>query len=261
MLTATATTSTSTTALVLAVFGASLVEMVEALTLVVAAGSRSWRSALEGTAAALAVLTVLTAAIGVPLAHYVPIDTLRVVVGALLLLLGMSWLRKAVLRSGGRLARHDEDAIYARTVGSFERAGGPGGGRDGAAFLVAFKGVMLEGFEVVIIVISLGASTNRLGIAAAAAAAAALLVAVVGVVVARQLSGVPENALKTVVGVMLTSFGIFWLGEGTGIKWPGDDLALPVLIALFAATTGVLVLVLRRHGQGAPDVALSLIHI
>jgi uncharacterized membrane protein len=220
--------------------------MVEALTLVVAAGSRSWRSAVEGTVVALVVLAVLTAAIGIPLARYLPIDTLRVVVGSLLLLLGLSWLRKAVLRGGGWLAKHDEDAIYEHTVGTLHGPDDVSTGRDGAAFLVAFKGVMLEGFEVVLIVISLGTSAHRLPLAAAAAAAAAVVVASVGAVVARQLSQVPENTLKTVVGVMLTSFGVFWVGEGTGVRWPGSDLALLALVALFAATTAVLVFALRR---------------
>ncbi len=240
--------TTSTSALVVAVFGASAVEMVEALTLVVAAGTRSWRSALEGAAVALVTLGVLTAVIGVPLARYLPIDTLRVVVGALLLLLGISWLRKAALRSGGRLAKHDEDAIYARTVTSLQGGATTEVHRDGAAFMVAFKGVMLEGFEVVLIVISLGTSAHRLGLAAAAAVSAAVVVGAAGVLVARQLSRVPENALKTVVGVMLTSFGVFWVGEGAGVRWPGSDLALPVLVALFGATTGALVVVLRRSG-------------
>ena len=247
MLFITATTgSASTTGLVLAVFGASTVEMVEALTLVVAAGTRSWRSALEGTAAALVVLGVLTTAIGLPLAHFLPIDTLRVVVGTLLLLLGLSWLRKAILRGGGRLAEHaTRTPSTARTVGSFGNQGVEVSRRDGAAFLVAFKGVMLEGFEVVLIVVSLGTSAHRLPVAATAAGAAVVLVGVAGVVVARQLSGVPENTLKTIVGVMLTSFGTFWVGEGAGIRWPGNDLALVVLVVLFAAVTAAMVTALR----------------
>jgi len=242
--------ATSTTALVLAVVGATAVEMVEALTLVVAAGTRSWRSALEGAAAAVVVLGVLTVAIGLPLANYLPIDTLRVVVGALLLLLGLSWLRKAVLRGGGRLAKHDEDAIYQRTTTELSSSAAAGSQREAAAFVVAFKGVMLEGFEVVLIVISLGTSAHHLGIAAVSAAATTVVVGIVGAVVARQLSGVPENTLKTVVGVMLTSFGVFWVGEGAGVHWPGSDLALPVLVAVFGATTGALVMALRRSGTG-----------
>src|SRR6185437_12104896 len=228
--------TSSTLILVLAVFAASLVEMVEALTIVVAAGvSRGWRSALEGAAAAALVLGVLVVAVGVPLIRYIPLDALRVIVGALLLVLGLSWLRKAILRSSGHKAMHDEDQIYADTVAELDAEGGRRpDGRDGVGFAVAFKGVFLEGTEVVLIVISLGAAQHRLGLAALAAAAAALLVVVVGLVVARQLSEVPENTIKTVVGVMLTSFGVFWVGEGAGIHWPGEDLALPVLVAFFA---------------------------
>ena len=238
--------TSSTLVLVLAVFAASLVEMVEALTIVVAAGvSRGWRSALEGAAAAVLVLGVLVVVVGVPLVRYVPIDALRVVVGALLLVLGLSWLRKAILRASGHKAPHDEDKIYADTVAELtaeEEAAAatagaaPGAGakaRDGVAFAVAFKGVFLEGTEVVLIVISLGAAQHRLGLAALAAAAAAVLVGVVGLLVARQLSEVPENTIKTMVGVMLTSFGVFWVGEGAGVHWPGDDLAIPVLVGFF----------------------------
>ena len=166
------------------------------------------------------------------------------VVGALLLVLGLSWLRKAILRASGHKALHDEDKIFADTVAelSAEEAAGAAaapagaagsGGRDGVGFAVAFKGVFLEGTEVVLIVISLGAAQHRLGLAALAAAAAAVLVAVVGLLVARQLSEVPENTIKTLVGVMLTSFGVFWVGEGAGVHWPGDDLAIPVLVGFF----------------------------
>ena len=242
---------TSTVVLVLAVFGASTVEMVEALTIVVAAGvTRGWRSALEGAAAAAVVLGVLVVAVGAPLIHYVPIDALRVVVGALLLVLGLAWLRKAILRASGLKALHDEDAIFAAT--SAELAGDPAAvparGRDSVAFAVAFKGVFLEGTEVVLIVVSLGASQHRLGIAAAAAGAAALMVAVVGAVVARQLSRVPENTIKTVVGVMLCSFGLFWVGEGAGVHWPGSDLAILAFVGLFAAVTAATVAWLRSVG-------------
>jgi uncharacterized membrane protein len=231
--------TSSTLVLVLAVFGASLVEMVEALTLVVAAGvSRGWRSALEGAAAALLVLGVLVVAVGVPLIRYLPIDALRVVVGALLLVLGLNWLRKAILRSSGHKAMHDEDAIYAETVAELSEDAGaarPSKGRDPVGFAVAFKGVFLEGTEVVLIVISLGAAQHRLGLAALAAAAALVVVGIVGVIVSRQLSEVPENTIKTAVGIMLSSFGVFWVGEGAGIHWPGSDLAIPVLVGFWLA--------------------------
>lgn len=230
--------TSSTLVLVLAVFGASLVEMVEALTLVVAAGvSRGWRSALEGAAAAVLVLGVLVVAVGVPLVRYMPIDALRVVVGALLLVLGLNWLRKAVLRSSGHKALHDEDAIYAETVAELSedtsRSARPAHGRDPVGFAVAFKGVFLEGTEVVLIVISLGAAQHKLALAAVAAAVAIVLVAIVGAIVSRQLSEVPENTIKTAVGVMLSSFGVFWVGEGAGVHWPGSDLAIPVLVGFW----------------------------
>src|ERR1700728_4805097 len=229
--------TSSTIVLVLAVFAASLVEMVEALTIVVASGvTRGWRSALEGAAAAVLVLTVVTLAVGVPFIHYVPIDGLREVVVALLLVLGLSWLRKSILRLSGHKALHDEDDIFATTSADLTNEAAPPESatrRDGVGFAVAFKGVFLEGTEVVMIVISLGAAQHRLGLAAAAAAAAAVVVAVVGLIVARQLSEVPENTIKTVVGVMLCSFGVFWVGEGAGVHWPGDDLAIPVLVGFF----------------------------
>jgi uncharacterized membrane protein len=230
--------TSSTLVLVLAVFAASLVEMVEALTIVVAAGvSRGWRSALEGAAAAALVLGVLVVAVGVPLIRYIPIDTLRVIVGALLLVLGLNWLRKAILRTSGFKKMHDENEIYAETVSELSAGDRTTrrSGHDGVGFAVSFKGVFLEGTEVVLIVISLGAAQHRLGLAALAAGAALVLVAVVGALVARQLSEVPENTIKAAVGVMLTSFGVFWSGEGAGVHWPGGDLAIPVLVGFFAA--------------------------
>jgi uncharacterized membrane protein len=256
--------TSSTVVLILAVFGASTVEMVEALTIVVAAGvTRGWRSALEGAAAAVVVLALIVGSVGVPLIHYVPIDALRVVVGALLLVLGLSWLRKSILRASGHKALHDEDAIFAATaaqlssvetdrgsvsvsVSGSEESGREKSRRDGVAFAVAFKGVFLEGMEVVLIVVSLGASQHRLGIAAIAAGAAAVLVAAVGAFVAKQLSQVPENTIKTVVGIMLTSFGLFWVGEGSGVHWPGSDVAIIGLIGLFFFVTIISVAWLRK---------------
>lgn len=237
----------ATVLLILAVFGACCVEAVEALTIVLAAGTtRGWRSAVEGTLSALVVLGVLVGAVGVPLIHFVPIAALRVLVGALLLVLGLSWLRKAMLRASGHKAKHDEDAIYAETASSL-RAQGKTGRRDGVGFAVAFKGVFLEGMEVVLIVISLGASQHRLGDAAAAAAGAIVLVTAVGLLVSRQLSEVPENTIKTVVGIMLTSFGLFWVGEGAGVRWPGSDLAIPVLIGVFAVVAAAGVALLKTR--------------
>ena len=252
--------TTSTVVLALAVFGASAVEMVEALTIVTAAGvTRGWRSALEGTMVAVVVLAALVIAVGVPLARLVPINVLRVAIGALLLVLGLDWLRKAVLRASGHKALHDEDAIYAKTVADLStepatEAGNATGGswrrgrRDATGFTVAFKGVFLEGMEVVLIVITLGASSGHLALAAGAAACAALVVCVVGYLVARQLSEVPENAMKLAVGIMLTSFGVFWVGEGSGLHWPGSDLMILVLVGVFALTAFVLSLAMRRLG-------------
>ncbi len=248
--------SSATIILILAVFGACCVEAVEALTIVLASGvTRGWRSAMEGTVAALVVLGVLVGAVGVPLIHYVPIDALRVLVGALLLVLGLSWLRKAILRASGHKAKHDEDAIYAETAASL--GGGTRSRRDSLGFVVAFKGVFLEGMEVVLIVISLGASQHKLGYASAAAAAAIVVVSVAGLLVSRQLSGVPENTIKTVVGIMLTSFGLFWVGEGAGVHWPGSDLAIPVLIGVFAAVTAVAVALLKTQAPGSAPAHLE----
>lgn len=240
---------TSTVILALAVFGASCVEMVEAFTIVLASGvSRGWRSAIEGTVVAVVVLGALVVGIGLPLVHVVPLQALRVVVGGLLLVLGLNWLRKAILRASGHKALHDEDAIYAKTVAELSagRDGASSGRwrdqpRDTTGFTVAFKGVFLEGLEVVMIVITLGSSSKHLGLAALAAAAAVVIVGAIGVVVSRQLSEVPENALKMGVGIMLSSFGIFWVGEGAGLNWPGSDLFLLALIALFGLSAFLLV--------------------
>jgi uncharacterized membrane protein len=262
--------TTSTVVLALAVFGASAVEMVEALTIVVAAGvTRGWRSAIEGGAAAVLVLVALVAGVGVPLARLVPIDTLRVVIGALLLVLGLDWLRKAVLRASGHKALHDEDAIYARTVqdlsGRAEAAPPASGGesgswrktrRDATGFTVAFKGVFLEGLEVVLIVITLGASSGHLALAAVAAAAAAVVVGIVGALVARQLSEIPENSMKLAVGIMLTSFGVFWVGEGAGVHWPGSDLMILVLVGVFGTTAALLTVAMRRVKPSREAVAV-----
>jgi Ca2+/H+ antiporter, TMEM165/GDT1 family len=249
--------TSSDVTLVVAVFLASIVESVEALTIIVAAGvSRGWRSALEGMAAALVVLVVLVGALGPALVYLVPINVLRTVVGALLLVFGLQWLRKAILRTVGLKAKHDEDRIFQENVdaltmqanGSAPGGTGAGGGRskrDATGFAVAFKGTFLEGLEIAIIVLGLGAGNHQLGLAAAAAGAAILVVAIIGAIVARQLAGVPENAMKTVVGLMLVSFGTFWAGEGLGVHWPGSDLAIPVLVGVYAVVTWLLVQAVR----------------
>jgi uncharacterized membrane protein len=234
------TVSSGVVVLVGAVFLASAVEMVEALTIVFAVGhTRGWRSAFEGVAAALFVLAALVAGFGPALIH-VPLTVLRLIVGGVLLIFGMQWLRKAILRSSGLKAKHDEDAIYRETVAELESATSESG-RDRVAFVMAFKGVFLEGLEVVITVLTLGTSAHRLALAAAVAGVAVVLVAVVGVVVAQQLSRVPENAMKMSVGVLLVSYGTFWVGEGLKVRWPGNDTFLVAFVGIYAVVCWALV--------------------
>jgi Ca2+/H+ antiporter, TMEM165/GDT1 family len=242
--------------LVGAVFLASCVEMVEALTIVLAVGqTRGWRSALEGSGVALLVLSALVAAFGPALVH-VPLNILRLVVGGVLLIFGMQWLRKSILRATGLKEKHDEDAIYEETVATL-RASGAAPGRDRAAFVMAFKGVFLEGLEVIILVITLGTSAHRLGLAALVAAIAVVLVGVCGVIVAQQLSNVPENLLKMSVGVLLVTYGTFWSGEGLKVRWPGGDTALLVLAVLYACVTWFSVAVIRRGSGSLSSAARS----
>jgi uncharacterized membrane protein len=237
--------STATIVLVGAVFLASCVEMVEALTIVLAVGhTRGWRSALEGTGVALLVLSALVAAFGPALVH-VPLNVLRLVVGGVLLIFGLQWLRKSILRATGLKAKHDEDAIYEATVATL-RAAGDTPGRDRVAFVLAFKGVFLEGLEVVILVITLGTSAHRLGLAAIVAGIAVVLVALCGVIVAKQLSRVPENLLKMSVGVLLVTYGTFWSGEGLRVRWPGGDTWLLFLAVLYGFATWCAVFLVRR---------------
>src|SRR5438445_1966401 len=220
--------SMSAVFLVLSAFLASAVEMVEALTIVLAMGlARGWRPALTGVAAATVALSIVVAALG-PALTLVPLNALRLVVGALLLVFGLQWLRKAILRAAGFVPMHDEDAIFARqaaeaqAVASEERLG-----LDWYGFTVSFKGVFLEGLEVAFIVLTFGSTQGSIPLAALGAAIAVFLVAAVGVAVRAPLSRVPENALKFAVGTMLTTFGIFWSTEGAGARWPGEDAALP----------------------------------
>ncbi len=244
--------SSNVIVLVGAVFLASTVEMVEALTIVVAVGhTQGWRSALEGSAVAVLTLGALVAIVGPALVHF-PISTLRLIVGGVLLIFGLQWLRKAILRACGLKAKHDEDAIYQKTVEELEE-GEPNLRRSRVAFVLAFKGVFLEGLEVVIIVITLGTSARRLGLAAIAALSALVIVGVVGVIVARQLSKVPENALKMTVGILLVSYGTFFAGEGLKVRWPGGDTTLVLLVALYALVTWLFIVSLRRatSSQGA----------
>ena len=238
------TVATGDVVLCVTVFVTCAVEMVEALTIVIAVGhTRGWRSALEGTALALVLLGALVGLFG-PLLVAVPLTTLRLVVGSVLLIFGLQWLRKAILRSSGLKARHDEDEVYRETVAQLT-GDGHRVARDRVAFVLAFKGVFLEGLEVVIAVLTIGASSHRLGLATVVAVVAIASVGVVGVIVARQLSGVPENAMKMVVGVLLVSFGTFWTGEGLHVHWPGGDVMLVLLAGIYFAVTWVCVATLR----------------
>jgi len=217
-----------------AAFLASAVEMVEAVTIVLAVGvTRGWKSAGWGVAAALGALAAIVAVFGPALAQ-LPIDSLRLVVGTLLLLFGLQWLRKAILRASGLKALHDEEAIYEAEV-ALLRASGEKPGHDWYAFTVAFKGVFLEGLEVAFIVVTFGGTQRNVGLAALGAATALVVVLIAAVVIHRPLTRMPENTVKFGVGVMLTSFGIFWTTEGAGIDWPGGDVALIALIGFVVA--------------------------
>jgi uncharacterized membrane protein len=226
--------------LILTVFVACAVEAIEALTIVLAAGlTRQWRSTWQGVAAALVALGVVVGALG-PTITLLPLTGLRLVVGALLLIFGLQWLRKAVLRATGYKALHDEASAYLREVAAAQNAGAAvrrGAVTDWYAFTLAFKGVLLEGLEVVFIVLTFGANQKNVGAAVIGAACAVVVVAGTGFAVKAPLARVPENAMKFSVGIMLTSFGTFWGAEGCGVRWPGNDLALLVLVPVVAAVS------------------------
>jgi uncharacterized membrane protein len=216
--------------LALSVFLACSVEAVEALTIVLAVGTtRSWSSAMSGVATALLALAAVVLALG-PALTSLPIGVLRVFVGGLLLVFGLQWLRKAILRRAGLKAKHDELATYAQEVEAARAKGRRAPRFDAYSFTLAFKGVLLEGLEVVFIVLTFGANQHHVGLAAAAAAIAVLAVVALGAAARAPLARVPENALKFAVGVMLTSFGMFWGAEGAGAAWPGGDAALLAII-------------------------------
>jgi uncharacterized membrane protein len=226
--------------LVLAVFAACVVESVEALTVVLAVGvTRGWHATMRGVAAGLIALSAIVVALG-PALTVIPLNALRLVVGGLLLIFGLGWLRKAILRASGFKALHDEDAIYARHLADASDLAPTHEGLfgDSYAFTLAFKAVLLEGLEVAFIVLTFGSNQHNIPLAAVGAAAAVVLVSALGVAVRAPLARVPENTLKFAVGVLLTGFGTFWGVEGAGGDWPGSDLALPVVIA------GVLVVAL-----------------
>jgi uncharacterized membrane protein len=229
-------------------FLASAVEGVEALTIVLAAGvTRGWRSTLIGVGVALVILAIVTAVLG-PALTVIPIDALRLVVGGLLLVFGLQWLRKAILRESGYKAKHDEAAIYQKQVDASRSEGRvTRAGLDWYAFTLSFKGVLLEGLEVIFIVVTFGATAHQVGLAAAAAAAAVVLVVIAGIALSRPLTAVPENTLKFAVGLLLTSFGMFWAGEGAGVRWPGSDVAILGLLVVLAAVSFVFVVLLKRQ--------------
>ena len=235
----------------LTAFLASSVEAVEALTIVLGVGIvRGWRSSLSGATAAAAVLVAIVVVLG-PALDRIPIEALQLVVGALLLVFGLQWLRKAILRASGFKELHDEEVAYREEQELASGAPRSSGWMDWYSFTVAFKGVLLEGLEVVFIVVALGTAQDALGLAALGAAVAVLLVAVVGVVVHRPLARVPENGVKLAVGLLLTSFGCFWAAEGVGVEWPGGEASLPALIAYFAVLSYALARTLRGRRPAA----------
>jgi len=218
-----------------AAFLASLVEFIEALTVVLAVGTvRGWRPALLGTALGLAVLFLLVVILGPALA-LIPLDTVQLVVGTLLLLFGLRWLRKAILRAAGVIALHDEEEAFAAETALLRQGAIIDRTWDKLAITTAFKIVMLEGIEVVFIVIAIGAAGGLLVPASVGAVAALILVVALGIVLHRPLARIPENALKFAVGVLLCAFGAFWVGEGIGVAWPGADWSILALIAGFLA--------------------------
>jgi uncharacterized membrane protein len=228
-------------------FLASLVEFVEALTIVLAVGiTRGWRSAIIGSIAAIVLLGLLVLLFG-PLLNRFPITWLQIAVGFLLILFGMRWLRKAILRAGGAISMHDEMSAFDQQKRGLQGANSPSRrGLDAIGFLASFKAVTLEGLEVVFIVIAVGATANALIPASVGAGAAGVLIVGAGLVLQRPLSRVPENSLKFAVGIMLSAFGTFWIGEGLGMTWIGEDLAILGLIAGYFVTSLIAIALCRR---------------
>jgi uncharacterized membrane protein len=242
-----------------AAFLASAVEFVEAFTIVLVVGvTINWRSALAGTAFAAVALAAIVGVFGVALVHYVPIEVLRLVVGVLLVLFGLKWLKKAIMRYAGLKAMHDEEAIFEEQLAEMRARGErPEAHIDPFGVVTSFKSVLLEGLEVAFIVITFGSAISPgnggpgAGIlyATYGAIAAGILIIVVGALVRAPLQRVPENTLKFVVGIMLTSFGTFWGGEGLGVRWAGEDLFLLALIGIYLVVSGALILWLRPFGS------------
>ena len=241
----------------LAAFLASLVEFVEALTIVLAVGAvRGWRGTLGGTGLALLLLLALVAVLG-PALTRIPLGLVQLGVGTLILLFGMRWLRKAVLRAAGVIPLHDEAAAYAKQTASLQGIGGIGGGWDRVAVRTAFNITMIEGIEVVFIVIAMGAAGGGLLPASLGAVAALLVVAALGVALHRPVAMIPENTLKFAVGVLLCAFGTFWTGEGMGLAWPGEDWSILALVAGFLAASGLAVRLCRARAAQAASPAFQ----
>lgn len=246
----------ATWGLLTATFAASFVEFVEALTIVLAMGfTRGWRSAIAGTVAALVALVAFTAVIGYALTTWMPETLLQLVVGTLLLIFGLQWLRKATLRSSGLKAMHDEAEEYAAQTAAARTAGARRlGGIDVFGFAVSFKGVFLEGVEVVFVVITFGLSANNMPVAIWGAVFAGAIVLGLGAALHRPLAAIPENTLKYGVGLLLATFGTFWVFEGFGtfrdgresLDWPGNDWAILVLLAGWLLVSRLLVVALPR---------------
>ncbi len=230
----------------IASFLASMVEFVEALTIVLAVGTiRGWKSALYGTFAGVALLVLMVAIFG-PALNHIPLHILQIVIGVLLLLFGIRWLRKAVLRAGGKISLHDEAAAYEKTRIKLSGSGSSVAALDGVAVVTAFKAVVLEGLEVVFIVIATGAN-GLLIPASAGALAAGIVVISLGIAIHKPLTRIPENTLKYAVGVILTSFGTFWIGEGSGMAWPGRDESLLGLAVVFLVASLIGVAITKSY--------------
>jgi uncharacterized membrane protein len=235
--------------LFVAVFLACAVEAVEALTIVLAVGlTRGWRAPAYGTGAALLALAAVVAALG-PALKLIPLHTIQLVVGGLLLIFGLQWLRKAMLRASGIKAKHDEDAIYKKEVEAATGVAKNAGAFDSYSFRIAFMGVLLEGLEVAFIVLTFGTTQGNIPLAALAAAAAVIVVVAAGVAARVPLARVPENMLKYAVGLLLTTFGTFWGAEGAGAKWPASDASILVLLAVLWAVSLGVVQALKRSQQ------------
>lgn len=247
---------TSTFILVIAVFLASIVEAVEALTIVLAVSlTNGWRTAVLGMVLGSLALAVIVVALGPALVRVVPIENLQVFIGALLLIFGLQWLRKAILRSTGLKAQHDEAAIFEKEVSLLQaQARTPSTSDiDWNGFVVSFKGVLLEGLEVAFIVLTFAANRHgSIGWSALGAGLAVLLVGAVGVVVHQPLTRVPENTIKFAVGLMLVSFGTFWGGEGIGVNWKLGDPMILVLVGLYSLIAWAFVMYLRRETAATP---------